>query len=367
MTLLDEVAARPFAALHEAMWLQLKGELDEAEAVFRAVVGEPAVSIARRQLDLLLRRQHRWEEALAVIRAHADAHPDNPEIRFHLATSLLRLGRYEEGLPLYESRRRIPAFYTDPQLSIPEWQGEPVSSLLVLDEQGFGDTIQFARYLPLLVARGVRVVLVCRPELAPLMTFPGVVVAPRRPGIQLPQTEAWTPIGSLPLRFGSTPETVPAPDRYLQVPEERRRLWADKLPKAARIGVATRGRPTHPNDVNRSLTLDAAAVAGSFQGAVSLEPETSPLGLRDFADTAAVIERLDLVLSVDTAVAHLAGALGKPCWLLLPHVPEWRWLHDRTDSPWYPSLRLYRQPSAGDWTSVLGQVRRDVAALAGRS
>ncbi len=348
----------PFEALHEAMWRHLAGDLAGAEAIFRQIQAEPAASVARPQLIRLLRQQSRWEEALEVVRRHAETHPRNPEIAYYLAMSLLGLARYPEGFSHYESRRWIPGFA--PALtSAPEWKGEAAAHLVVLDEQGFGDTIMFARYVAQLAAGGHAVTLVCRPALLALFEASLAGVAAVRTDLP-PAFDAWTFLGTLPLRLRTGPEESPRPP-YLKPPEDRRSRWAAQLPDAARIGVATRGNNAHPNNANRSLPPDVAAFVRSFPGAVSLDVPGGSLTLTDFADTAAVIERLDLVISVDTAVAHLAGALGKPCWLLLPQEgADWRWLHDGDTSAWYPSFRLYRQPKAGDWLSVMAALRRDV-------
>ena len=349
----------PFEALHEAMWRHLAGDLAGAEAIFRQIQGEPEASVARPQLIRLLRQQRRWEEALEVARRHAEAHPRNPEIAYYLATSLLGLARYPEGFARYESRRWVPGFA--PALAAaPEWKGEAAAHLVVLDEQGFGDTIMFARYVAQLAALGHAVTLVCRPALLALFEASFAGVAAVRTDLP-PAFDAWTFLGTLPLRLRAGPQESPkAP--YLKAPEDRRGRWAAQLPDVARIGVVTRGSSAHPNNANRSLPPDVAAFVRSFPGAVSLDVPGGGLTLTDFADTAAVIERLDLVISVDTAVAHLAGALGKPCWLLLPQEgADWRWLHEGDTSAWYPSFRIYRQPTAGDWLSVMAALRRDVA------
>jgi hypothetical protein len=351
---MDDKPDAPFASLHRAAWLAFDGEPAAAEQVLRGVTAEPAASYARRQLIQLLRGAGRWADAAAVAEDHARAHPDDPEIAYYLAISLLGLGRYEAGWRLYEARRAVrqprPA-----EPACPPWRGEAVGSLIVLDEQGFGDAIQFARFVPPLVQRGIEVTLVCRRELAALFESLGARVWTAGPP---PEADAHVLLGSLPLWLGARLDTLPT-QPYLRAPEDRRREWAARLPPAARIGVAPRGRSTHPKDASRSLPPVAAEVLTTLPGSVILGPEGA-LRPRDFADTAAVIERLDLVVTVDTAVAHVAGALGKACWVLLEYDPDWRWLHDRVDSPWYPSLRLYRQPEPGDWRSVLRQVRQDL-------
>ncbi|MCR5879387.1 glycosyltransferase family 9 protein [Phenylobacterium sp. J367] len=171
-------------------------------------------------------------------------------------------------------------------------------------------------------------------------------------------------IGSLPGRLGLTLDSLPGRTGYLKATTERLNAWARRLRPSARIGVAAKGKATHPNDRNRSLTPPAAAFLHALPGAENLLPGEGPLPLKDFADTAAVVQHMDLIITVDTALAHVAGALGKPCWVLLPWEGEdWRWLHDgRTTSPWYPSLKLYRQPAPGDWATPLRQIALDLPA-----
>ena len=192
------------------MWLHLKGRLESAEDIFRQIRSEPAASVARRQLIALLRQQHRWEDALEVVREHAAAHPKNPEIAYYLATSLLGLGRYPEGFSFYEARRFTPNFAGPPRTSAPEWKGEPVNRLLLVEEQGFGDSIMFVRYVAELAGRGISISLLCRPQLRPLFeaSFAGVASVCAEPPADI---EAWTFLGSLPLRLRVTPEAAPTP------------------------------------------------------------------------------------------------------------------------------------------------------------
>ena len=194
------------------------------------------------------------------------------------------------------------------------------------------------------------------------------------PGSVVPAFDYHCPLMSLPLAFGTALETIPATVPYLSVPEKRRTEWRERLAQYAtpRIGLAWSGRPTHVNDHNRSIPLVALApLFGGDARFVSLQREYRDSDLADleslpiirfddaivdFADTAAIVDELDLVITVDTAVAHLAGALGKPVWIMLPRVPDWRWLLERDDSPWYPTARLFRQPRVGDWSSVIARV-----------
>jgi len=251
----------------------------------------------------------------------------------------------------------------------PEWKGEALAgrSILVWYEQGFGDQIQFARFAQALKARGAaHVALGCRPALTALLaTAPGVdevIAVPRGAQVAIRPYDCWSRYFSLPGHLGVTLETLPA-QPYLSAPADRRVRWAPE-PGSPRIGpqigLAWRASPTGFNAAHKNVP-DALAQRLLDLGARSLHPEDT--GAADFADTAALIEGLDLVISIDTSVAHLAGALGKPCWTLLPRVhTDWRWLRARTDSPWYPSMRLYRQPAAGDWSAVIDQVAADLRA-----
>ncbi|HEY8615966.1 glycosyltransferase family 9 protein [Phenylobacterium sp.] len=354
------------AELRRAFLSQLAGDFAEAEAGYRRALAAPALAdAARRHLIHLLESQHRWDDALRETIAAHEANPQAPELMVHVATALLGLGRYPEAWPLLEARAALPAGSVRPRLNYPEWDGRPVRSLTLWDELGAGDTIQFARFIPDLLARGIKVTLVVRPELAPLMEGLGAEVIAAQGDIRVPQADAWAMMGSLPLRMGVTLDSLPGRTAYLKATPDRLNRWARTLRPTARIGVVTCGKAAHPNDRNRSLPYAAAGFLLSLPGAENLHPEESTLPLTDFAETAAVVQHLDLVISVDTAVAHLAGALGKPCWVLLPWVGEdWRWLHDgRTDSPWYPSLKLYRQPAPGDWATPLRQIAEDIPAF----
>jgi len=334
-----------------AYTLHVKGRLPEAEQKYRAIIdGDPVGQEgmdARNNLLGLYQSQHRWTEAQALIREALGVRPRDGDWSFRLATSLLAEQRYVEGWPLFEARRatsrnRVSA----PQLPFPEWQGQPIKSLLVWPEQGFGDVIQFSRYLPLVRSKGIAVTLVCRPPLVRLLAPLADTVVALEDGMRLPASDAWRLIGSLPLVLGGG---LPPPAL----------ATAPKVGQG--IGVTVRGRATHFNDANRSLPDDLAAELLALPGAVSLDPADT--GAKDFQDTAELVAGLARVISVDTAQAHLAASLGKPTAILLPWLnPDWRWLRDRIDCPWYPSARLYRQPTAGDWRSVVDAVKRDVGA-----
>jgi tetratricopeptide (TPR) repeat protein len=333
-----------------AYTLHIRGRLAEAEQRYRQIIAAdpsgPDGMDGRNNLLGLLQSQHRWDEANTLIGDALAVRPGDSDWGFRMAASLLRDGRYAEAWPWFESRRGMSRNRVQPPpLPFPEWRGGPVQSLLVWPEQGLGDVIQFSRYLPLLRSRGVAVTLVCSPALLSLLEPLVDQCIARGPQMRLPSLQAWSLIGSLPLHFGTTLESIP-PSALISAAS-----------RGTGIGIVTRGNPNHFNDANRSLPADFAARLLALPGAVSLAPEDT--GANDFAETAALIEGLDLVITVDTAVAHLAGSLGTPVWVLLPYLnPDWRWLREGVESPWHPSARLFRQPSAGDWAGALDAVER---------
>lgn len=291
-----------------------------------------------------LEQQGRFDEAIAALEAALGRFPGEDELAWRLGVLLMREGRFEEGLPLWE-RRPIHMggrAAGKPSFSFPEWDGRPIKSLLILQEQGMGDQIMFARYAAWAQERGVEAAILCHPLLARLFEHltPAVRVIPGQGRVALPNCDAWAMGPSMPFLSGERPSKA-----YL----------ASKAGGAG-MGVMTAGRVEHVNDRSRSLPAELAAQILDWRGARNLAPEAS--GATDMEDTRRIVEELDVVVTVDTAVAHLAGAMGKPCFLMLPFNPDWRWMRDRTDSPWYPSLRLFRQPAPADWTSVLAEVRK---------
>ena len=339
----------------------------------------------------------RIEAAIATLRRGVAANPADPDIAVNLALALLTSGTHmREGFALFEHRRRqITAAARG--FSRPCWQGEDIAgrTLLLHAEQGFGDTLQFIRYVKLVAASGARIILEVQPELARLCAaLPGIepggiqVVAT---GAALPDFDLHCPLLSLPHVFGTDLTTIPAAIPYLAVDPALANLWASRLSTGPvggtglRVGLVWAGHAQSHRayarriDPRRSLALATLAPLGAVPGIafVSLQkgapaeelanpPFTisDPMAeVKDFAETAAIIAGLDLVISVDTAVAHLAGALGKPVWMLSRFDGCWRWLRERQDSPWYPTLRLYRQPSPGDWAPALAALAADLAKL----
>jgi len=306
--------------------------------------------------------------------------PETPEAHWNRSLTLLRMGDFEQGWKEYEWRWKTSNFTSKPRnFEQPLWLGEQSISqktILLHAEQGFGDTIQFARYVPLVSALGAKVVVEVQPPLKNI--FSGIEGASLviSSGEQLPSFDVHCPMLSLPLAFKTRIATIPNNVPYLRADLGTTTTFATLGEKKERplVGVAWAGRPTYGGDKTRSIGLVRLAPVLSVPGfqfvgiqkdlregdreILSTYENLTWLGdkLTDFADTAALMAQLDLIISSDTSVVHLAGALGKPVWILLEHTPDWRWLLDRADCPWYPSARLFRQAKAGDWDSVILEV-----------
>jgi cytochrome c-type biogenesis protein CcmH/NrfG len=358
-------------------WLNLGNacmDLDDtaaAEAHCRhALRLDPALIEAEVSLGFILTAQGRVAEGIGVLEGAIDTDPDNVQAHWNLATAALLAGNLPRGFAEYEWRKRHDRFRHDfINLPGPIWDGGDPSgrTILVHAEQGLGDTVQFARYLALIAERGGAPILACEPSLIPLLrTIAGVqVVSKFGP---LPRHDAWIDQMSLPHVFGTTLATIPSPGGYLTANPEAHRAT---LPPTRRIGLVWAGNPVHRNDFRRTpppevfqplLALPDCHFVSLLPGLALPRVACPERPLTDYAETAALIAALDLIVTVDTSVAHVAGALGHPAWVLLPYAPDWRWLLNRNDTPWYDSLRLFRQPSPGDWRSVIASV---CAALAG--
>jgi tetratricopeptide (TPR) repeat protein len=370
--------------------------LEEAQARFERVIEiEPADLVAHLGMAALQEQRGRPDEAERILREAAIRGDGATQDRYALACSLLYFGLYREAWPHYESRLAADfeeAGRPPPPVSFPRWQGESLAgkSLLIWPEQGFGDVIQFCRYVALLKAQGVsRLTLVCHAALVPLLrslTDVDAVVTHDKFDRQPPAAhDYWTFLLSIPLHCGTTLDSIPSRLPYLHAPPERVARWAPYLPRDSfRVGLVWKGSERHRNDSNRSLPNLATLAPlwsvpgvtfvslqkGPGEGEVRIPPAAQPLHrlampVEDFADTAAIATQLDLVISVDTATAHLAGALDVPCWVLLPERNvDWRWLRNRGDSPWYsPSMRLFRQAEPGNWAAVVEEVRRDLDTI----
>lgn len=362
--------------------LEARDHLDEAVACWRQALDlQPGHSDAWSNLANALQALDRPEEAVAAYDQALALAPQHPEAHWNRALALLSMGVFREGWREYEWRWRRPDMLDQAREFLqPPWMGQPLDGETVLlhAEQGLGDSLQFIRYAPLVAARGGRVVIETHPELARLFARAAGIERIVLRGGPLPPFDFHAPLLSLPRLFGTTLETIPADIPYLTADPAARAGWRERLASlpGRRIGVVWAGSPTHANDRRRSASLaDLAPLAalGGAAGFVSLQKGFEPGGaapfplnvfpLGDFADTAALVSELDLVVAVDTAVAHLAGALGRPGFVLLPYAADWRWLRHRADSPWYPTLRLFRQPRRGDWVAVLRDVAAAIAAM----
>jgi tetratricopeptide (TPR) repeat protein len=353
---------------------------DEALASYdRALIACPDLAEALSNRGNTLQALKRFDEALAGYMRAIAVRPDFADAHWHEALLRLLTGDFDRGWRKYEWRWETERLRnTKRKFTQPLWieQTEIAGKTILLHaEQGFGDAIQFCRYVPLVAARGARVILEVQRPLVELMgDLAGAAQVVSR-GDSMPDFDFHCPLLSLPLAFTTRLETIPSSTPYLRARSQALKKWGELLgPRGRpRIGLAWSGSPTHTNDRNRSISLSSLIslldVDASF---VSLQKDIrsddaavlkarSDLphfgdALNDFSDTAALVSHLDLVIAVDTSVAHLAGALAKPVWVMLPFVPDWRWLLDRNDSPWYPSARLFRQDATRMWDGVIARV-----------
>jgi Tfp pilus assembly protein PilF len=364
------------AELHQnlALALRIAGRTDEAIAEHRrAVELKPAFVDGHNQLGVALSSQGRLEEARQCFRRAISLKPDLASAHWNYGLLLLSLGEFAEGWREFEWRLKMPRLKLARDFPQPQWHGQDLrgKTILLFTEGGFGDAFQFVRYVPMAAGRGAKVILECQSELLALFRNIRGISAVVARGQSLPPFDFQSPLQSLPLVFGTTLETIPVDVPYLTAPADRIAKWGGRLGNNSsfKVGLAWSGSA---GDNARSRTLETfaplAAIAGvTFyglqKGAEASQPV--PMGMRliqlgpelgDFSDTAAVAANLDLIISVDTGVAHLAGALGRPTWVVIPQDPDFRWLRNRHDSPWYPTMRLFRQSDPGSWKEPIDEI-----------
>ena len=380
------------ATLNLGVIRQSLGHLEEAEALYRRArtLGADEARVCN-NLALALAELGRLEAAETVCRDAVAARPDYAEAMLNLGMILLMQFRLEEGWKWYEARWRVPPLLTLAQLPAEtRWTGAaPIAgkTILLMAEQGFGDVLQFCRYAPMVARLGARVILAVPATLSRLMgSLQGVDQVVSQEDM-LPAFDLHCPLMSLPMAFATTENSIPAQVPYLAADSDAIAAWNAIVPSPSgaeagasglRIGLVWAGarRTEQPHataiDRRRSMLLAQMAPLGAVPGNVFVSLQLGPAGvqvetapfplldvasrLTDFAETAALASTLDLIITVDTAVAHLAGALGKPVWLLSRHDACWRWGRDRADSPWYPTMRLFRQTGPGDWAGVMQRV-----------
>jgi tetratricopeptide (TPR) repeat protein len=358
-------------------------ELDEAAARFRhAIALNPVMAEFRNNLGNALLRQGKPDEALSCFEEALGLKPDYPDCRSNRASTLLQLGDYERGWAEFEWRWRGSDF--DLQITRPLWDGSPLAgrTILLIAEQGLGDTLQFIRYAALVKQRGGTVVVACQEPLLPLLeSCPGIDRLAAHGKIQT-DFDVYAPLMSLPAILGTTLETVPAPIPYLHARPELVESWRRELRSLGRflVGVAWQGSPTYAHDRLRSFHLAQLEPLARLPGVtlISLQKGLGAEQVREvsdrfsivdlsdridretgpFLDTAAIMQSLDLVIGCDSALVHLAGALGVPVWIAHTFVCDWRWMVGREDSPWYPTARLFRQTSLGDWEGVFSRMAK---------
>jgi hypothetical protein len=365
---------------------QALGRAADALASYdKAIAIDPSDALAHYNRGLVLQDLARWDEAVESYSRAVAINPQYADAQYNRSLALLFRGDFERGWRSYEWRWKVAARLGIGELrtfSQPLWLGEESIAgkrLLLHSEAGLGDTLQFCRYAPLAAARGATVYLETQAPLAALLAnLKGVSQVIARGGA-LPAFDHHCPLMSLPLAFKTTLHTVPALPQGLHVGQERIARWLTQLPepRRPRIGLTWSGNPNNPIDRQRSIPL--AEWAGQLPSQFDYfclqrevrEPDRAVLdaspsitvfedGELDFVNTAALCECMDIVLSVDTSLAHLSASLGRPTWILLPFTPDWRWMQERGDSPWYPTAKLYRQAVVGHWNEVFARVAADL-------
>ena len=374
-----------------AAWSNLGNEFrndlrfEEAiDAYRRALRLKPDFADAQLNLGASLQEtEPTLQPAIDAYRKAIALQPDFATAHWNLGFALLLSGDYERGLPEYEWRMKTRSIVQPRNFPVPMWDGGDLMGkrILLHAEQGLGDSIQMARYIPMVAGRGGEVIVECPAALVQLLRdLPGVVqiLAGRE---ELPAFDLHCPLMSLPLIFKTTVGTIPWPGPYLRADPKMAEEWSRRIPAESdrpRVGLVWAGRPENKVDRKRSMRLEQFAPLAGIKNVRFFSVQKGPAGgqarrppggmelidyteeLHDFTDTAAMIANLDLIVTVDTSIAHLAGALGRPAWVLLPRSPDWRWMLEREDSPWYPTVRLFRQKIRGDWGEVVERVRGEL-------
>jgi tetratricopeptide (TPR) repeat protein len=365
-----------------------KGIFDEALEYYRkALKFNPNHADACNNLGKVLLDKGQVRESIQYFQKAILLKPRFAQAHLHLSLALLLVGDFRNGWKEYQWRWGLEEHRT-PDFKQPLWDGSDLrnKTILLYAEQGLGDTIHFIRYAPAVAERGGKTILECQRELASLMCRVEGVHEVIIRGDRLPSFDLHCPLLGLPLVFSTTIESIPAKVPYIKADTSLVEKWRGKIQSdkaAKKVGLVWAGAPVHKKDRYRSCSLETFAPLGEIEGVsfyslqkgdAAKEAKNHPGGMKltdhtdeinDFSDTAALIETLDLVISVDTSVAHLAGAMGKMTWTLLPFAPDWRWMLNREDSPWYPTIRLFRQPSSGDWDSVIAKVKDELLKLLG--
>ncbi len=385
-----------FRNISEVYRLQVR--LDEALAAARRAISlDPSDPLGPFNLAMVHYDRLETAACIAAARHSVELRAKLPQAHMKLGQALLLGGDFGPGWDEYEWRYQIPGAQPlmPPSFTAhhkrPQWDGRPLDGqrLLMIGDQGFGDVIMFARYIPWARERCPEAVLACSAEMRPVLEgmFPDLRLMTRWD--DCPEHAAFIPLSGLPRLHGTRLDNIPATVPYLRADPDKARLWRERLdaqipPGLRRVGIAWAGRPTHNNDLNRSISLETLAPVAALDGIalVSIQkgPATSQIAgyaghaplidldkqIGDFTDTMAIIDGLDLLLTVDTAIGHFAGAMGRPAWVMLPYAPDWRWMLGRGDTPWYPTLRLFRHPAPRRWDllvpEVAAELRRFLAA-----
>lgn len=363
-----------------------RGQLAQAAQCYEKTLAiEPQSPEALNNLGNVRKAQGRIDEARDCYERSIAAGPGYAQAHYNRSLMLLADGDYATGWKEYEWRLQCPDFAAA-ALDRPRWHGERLEgrTLLIHAEQGLGDTLQFVRFVPLMVDRGGPVKLEVHPTLVPLLKQSGFAEQLQLVGQDEPpgSFDLHVPLMSLPGMLGITPENIPSAEGYLSADPQRVERWRGELAGGAlKVGIAWQGDPTNRRDPYRSIPLERFAALSAVEGVRLFSLQKGPgrdqladfAGrtaitdladrIHDFADTAAIMANLDLVISCDSAPAHLAGALGRPVWIAVALVPDWRWMYDRPDSPWYASVRLFRQQQLGDWTELFERMAAELALL----